>query len=334
MVQSKYTTVQGLNGELSTQRNSRDGRKIDRIILHHQASTNGMGGVRMMVKRTKQVSANYVVLSDGAVVLVVPEEYRAWTSASASWDGRAITFEVENSTGEPNWLISAKAEEKLAQMVVDIATRYNFPINRDTVIGHRELYSRYGASYATACPGGMRLDWIVNRANEIKNNPGSIPNNSVAPKPQEEDIVMDQKTIEYFDNRFGSLEGRTDTLKQNDDNIGERINRLEDTVRGLIREEGRNLRVYRQKSTNLHVLAAPGFWWELGNDFKTNEERQNFGSSTADLFRKVGWAQDFVRDLEDNEWEFYRGAAQVFPVNNADKKIEDIKALLETLTKK
>lgn len=176
MVQSKLTTKVGLNGRTSPQYSSRNGAKIDRIILHHQASTNGMGGVNMMVNATKQVSANYVVLSDGTVVLVVPEELRAWTSSSASWDGRAVTFEVENSTMGPNWLISAAAEEKLAQMVADIATRYGFPINRNTVIGHRELNSRYGASYATACPGGMRLDWIVARAVEIQRE-------GVAPTP-------------------------------------------------------------------------------------------------------------------------------------------------------
>ena len=162
MVQSKYTD----QVRISNQRSSRGGARIDRIILHHQASTNDDATIDLMVSGRKQVSSNYTVSNEGRATLVVPEEYRAWTSSSAHWDGRAITFEIENESSN-GWTVSSTAHEKVARICADVAIRYGFPLNRDTVIGHRELYTRYGASYATACPGSLNMDWIVNRANQI-----------------------------------------------------------------------------------------------------------------------------------------------------------------------
>jgi hypothetical protein len=162
MVQSKLTA----ETRISKQHSSRRGAKIDRIILHHGAITDSEWMVRVMVSGEKEVSANYVCRTNGALVSVVPEEFRAHTSSSASWDGRAITVECANLSRE-GWTISPQSHEALAQLCADVATRYGFPLNRDTVLGHRELYERYRASYPTACPGGMDLDYIVKRANEI-----------------------------------------------------------------------------------------------------------------------------------------------------------------------
>lgn len=156
----------------SYQRSTRNA-KIDRIIIHHTATTNGEWTLDAMVSGSKEVSANYVPDKDGKLWGVVPEEFRAWTSASSYWDGRAITMEcVNNSTN--GWTISEASYEKIAQLLADISIRYNFPLIRDkqrsTVLGHKELYLYWGDSYATACPGGIDVDRIVRRANEIKNS--------------------------------------------------------------------------------------------------------------------------------------------------------------------
>lgn len=166
MVQSKLTaTVRP-----SKQRSSRNGARIDHIILHHGATTNSDWMIDAMVSGSKQVSANYVCRANGDLVSVVPEEDRAWTSSSATWDGRSITVECANLSTN-GWTISPQSHEALAQLCADVATRYGFKLTRDSVLGHRELNQRYGASYATACPGAMDLDWIVTRANEILAGP-------------------------------------------------------------------------------------------------------------------------------------------------------------------
>lgn len=154
------TSTSGNGGQYSAR-----GRTVDRFIVHHAATTSLSGVLSMMATGSRQVSSNYVI-KDGSIIGVVPEEYRAWTSGSAAWDGRAVTVETCNSaSGDASgWPISEASYESLAALIADCATRYGFPINRDTVIGHRELYTRYGASYATACPGGIDLDRVVRDA--------------------------------------------------------------------------------------------------------------------------------------------------------------------------
>lgn len=145
---------------------SRGGRAIDHIVLHHMASTGGEGVLEMMRTGRKEVSANYCQMDNGQLVGVVPEESRSWSLSSSEWDGRSITVEAENESTF-GWTISAAAMESLAHLVADVCTRYGIPCTRDRVLGHREIYTRHDASYATACPGGMNLDAIVARAQQI-----------------------------------------------------------------------------------------------------------------------------------------------------------------------
>lgn len=70
-------------------------------------------------------SANYVIGNDGTIISCVPEEYRAWTSSSEDNDTQAITVEVCNSTGAPEWKVSDKALEALINLGVDICKRHN-----------------------------------------------------------------------------------------------------------------------------------------------------------------------------------------------------------------
>lgn len=145
---------------------SRGDRAVDHIVLHHMASTGGEGVLEMMRTGRKEVSANYCQLDNGQLVGVVPEESRSWSLSSSEWDGRSITVETENESTF-GWTISAAATESLAHLVADVCTRYGIPCTRDRVLGHREVYTRHDASYATACPGGMNLDAIVGRAQQI-----------------------------------------------------------------------------------------------------------------------------------------------------------------------
>lgn len=148
---------------------SRNGAKVDHIILHHFASKGFAGVLDMWARAKRAASCNYAVSNEGELVSVVPEELRSWSVANAAWDSRSITFEIENErTGDASgWPVSAAAHEKVAMAVADIARRYGIPIDREHIIGHREVYTRHRAGYATACPGGLNLDGIVRRAAEL-----------------------------------------------------------------------------------------------------------------------------------------------------------------------
>lgn len=140
--------------------NSRKGRKITRIIVHHWAGTAG-GDTRLM-SRTAPASANYILYSDGTLVSQVPEEYRAWTSGSWEADASSITVEVQNSAAGGQWPVSDKAIAKLIELVADVARRYKWgKVDRTSVRGHREFQS-------TACPGPYlysKLGYIAQQAN-------------------------------------------------------------------------------------------------------------------------------------------------------------------------
>lgn len=97
-------------------------------------------------------SANYVIGNDGTIISCVPEEYRAWTSGNEDNDTQAITVEVCNSTGEPDWKVSDKALEALINLGVDVCKRYNLPGftwtgNKNGTLTIHKMFD------ATACPG-------------------------------------------------------------------------------------------------------------------------------------------------------------------------------------
>lgn len=142
--------------DVSPLRSPRQGAGIDTFLIHHMASTDAAGVRRAMLTESKEVSANYIITSAGEIWGVVPEGERAWTSGSgsdggkgAAWDRRSITVEIENASGAPDWEISEQAIAAAATLLADLRTRYDI----QHVIGHRDLYNLYRASYATYCPG-------------------------------------------------------------------------------------------------------------------------------------------------------------------------------------
>lgn len=157
----------------------RAGGAVPRYIVHHHMATTGFSGV-LESWRTgkKQGSAHAAIDSDGETVGVVPEERRAWSLSSESFDSQALVTEIANSSVGGSWPVSAAAHEAAAQLTADWCTRYGIPCDRTHIIGHREVFTRFGKGYATACPGGLDLDGIVARARVIMGQPGAP-----APRP-------------------------------------------------------------------------------------------------------------------------------------------------------
>lgn len=146
----------------TTERSSRNGASVDHFIVHHAATTNLDEVLRLFQPGGREVSANYAV-KDAQIVACVPEEERAWTSAAAAWDARAITVETANESAGGDWPISEASFDSLARLIADCASRHGFPIDDDHVLTHQELFSRFGASYATACPG----PWLQSRKAQL-----------------------------------------------------------------------------------------------------------------------------------------------------------------------
>ena len=108
--------------KLSPNYSSRNGIKITKITIHHMAGDLSVE-VCGNVFQNREASANYAIGSDGRVGLYVDECNRAWTSSSYDNDRQAITIEVANDSGAPNWHVGNKAMAKLIDLCVDICQR-------------------------------------------------------------------------------------------------------------------------------------------------------------------------------------------------------------------
>jgi peptidoglycan hydrolase-like protein with peptidoglycan-binding domain len=154
-------------------------RAIGGWVLHHAAMTGTVHALlNLMMPGGRTVSA-HGAFKDGQRIQAVPHNRRAWSLADAYWDSWALTCECVNSSGAPGWNLSEATHESIAQWIAVTSRDTGVWPHRDgnpktwTVIGHREVYTIHGGSYATACPGGMNLGWIVKRAQEILGGKGS-----------------------------------------------------------------------------------------------------------------------------------------------------------------
>lgn len=172
--------------------------KIDTITIHHAA---GIGftakqGCDYFVATTKGASSNYYIGNDGSIGLSVPEDYRAWTSSNGLNDDRAVTIEVANSKGDPNWEISDKAMTSLINLVADICKRNNIEKllwkNDKSLIGQVDKQNMTVHQWfaATGCPGPYLMSKMGEIAEKVNKKLGvKTPGESKPEKKSINDIA-------------------------------------------------------------------------------------------------------------------------------------------------
>ena len=125
---------------------------IDRITIHHvagDATVEALGA--LFARESRQASSNYGIGSDGRIACFVEEENRPWTSGDRENDMRAITIEVANCGGEPDWPISDAAYAALLDLCEDICRRYDFRLDfTGDKSGNLTMHKWF---QPTACPG-------------------------------------------------------------------------------------------------------------------------------------------------------------------------------------
>ena len=127
---------------------------ITKITIHHAAVVNaslvGMGNG--FAQASRQASSNYGIDSNGNIAMYVEECNRAWTSSNSANDNAAVTIEVANCKGAPNWEISDKAYKALITLCVDICKRNGIKELNYTGDKNGNL-TRHNMFAATTCPG-------------------------------------------------------------------------------------------------------------------------------------------------------------------------------------
>ena len=182
MSYSKMVTHVRLSPNCSRPRN----HKIDTITIHHaagNASVEAMGA--LFAAKSRQASANYGVGTDGRVACYVEEENRAFTSSNAGNDHRAVTIEVANDGGAPDWHVSDKALAATIDLCADICQRNGIERLNYTgdKTGNLTMHKWFAA---TACPGpylGGKFPYI---AAEVNRRLGNAPAPEKAPENKPE----------------------------------------------------------------------------------------------------------------------------------------------------
>lgn len=126
---------------------------IKKITIHHMAgnlTVETCGNV--FAPSSRQASSNYGIGTDGRIAMYVEEKNRSWCSSSAANDHQAVTIEVANDGGAPDWHVSDKALAALINLCTDICqrngiTRLNFTGDATGNLTQHNYFA------ATACPG-------------------------------------------------------------------------------------------------------------------------------------------------------------------------------------
>ena len=156
--------------KLSPNHSGRRNHVIDTISIHcmaGNASVETCGA--LFADPARKASSNYGIGSDGRIALYVDEANRSWCTSNAANDHRAITIEVANNGGAPDWPVSGKAYSALLDLLTDICRRNN--IKELLWKGNKSLIGQVGKQNMTvhrwfaakACPG----DYLYNRHGEI-----------------------------------------------------------------------------------------------------------------------------------------------------------------------
>lgn len=138
--------------KISPSRNHPRQNTIKKITIHHMASVNPSLESIGQWFQSSGGSSNYGVDSKGRVAMYVPEEDRAWTSGNRENDHQAVTIEVANDGGAPDWHVSDAALEKTIELCVDICKRNGITKLNYTgdVTGN---LTRHNMFQSTLCPG-------------------------------------------------------------------------------------------------------------------------------------------------------------------------------------
>lgn len=203
------------------------------ITPHHMAGIMDAKACAQMHANGNVASANYYIGNDGTICLGITEGYRAWTSSSPANDYKAITIEVSNSAGAPNWPISDAAWNSLVNLCADICKRNGIAALNYTGDKNGNL-TRHNMFAATACPGPYlqgRFPELAQKVNEIIKGttptPQPTPTPTPTPTPQPENT---EKYIwDYLLSKIGNEYGVAGLMGNLQAESGLRSNNLQNT---------------------------------------------------------------------------------------------------------
>lgn len=196
---------------------SRGGSAVTGIWIHHQADGAGPDSIDYMIGYNDRGSHPTYAIDDNSSATVVGIIHPDLCPSSTGYsnDRGAITVEIANTGGAPDWPVSMKALEQVAQIIAHHAKespRENrAERNRPGVAQKGFWVGIHKQVMATACPGPFverHWDWIIDRANQILGGAAPAKPAPAPAKPSSSKLDVDgalgPKTVKRWQEVLGT----------------------------------------------------------------------------------------------------------------------------------
>lgn len=253
--------------KISPNRTSPRNHAIDTITIHCMAgnlSIETCGNV--FAPSSKKASSNYGIGSDGRIALYVEEKDRSWCSSNATNDNRAVTIEVANDGGAPDWHVSDKAMASLINLVTDICKRNNikkliWSTNKSNRVNHingcnMTVHRDFAAK---SCPGNYLYNKHSYIAKQVNKKLNASSNTSASSNYSQKYIYQGIDYSKVFDPVYYS-----NTYQDLKKAYGANANNLFNHFCTYGMKEG------RIASSNFNVNKYKGYYADLRNVYGNN----------------------------------------------------------------
>ena len=296
--------------KLSPNCNKPRNNSINKITIHMVAggaTVEGLGD--LFANPSRGASSNYGIGSDARVGLYVNETDRSWCSGSRENDHQAITIEVANDSGGPEWHVSDKVMKKLIDLGADICKRNNIKKLNFTgdASGNLTMHKYF---QDTSCPGRYlesKFPYIAKQVNILLG-----VEEAIVQKYKVGDIVVFKGDTQYSNAYANTGSKRTSGLakvtkyynekgsKHNYHLIGEKNC---SNVYGWVDEEDIRLATEEDLKSKKDLLEINGIW-----DKKTTIKTQEVFKTPADgiISKQNLIYKPYLQAISTDSWQFYQ----------------------------
>lgn len=165
----------------------RQGVKVNKIVVHHAATTDFNGIARTFQNPGRNASAHYGVGRNDNVDQYVSEANIAWHCGNWPGNQSSIGIENVNDAGAPTWKVGDATFDTLVELCRDIAKRHGLGklVVGKNLFGHKDFS-------ATACPADLygKLQKLADRVNSGTSTSAPKPVPS-APRKSNETVAAE-----------------------------------------------------------------------------------------------------------------------------------------------
>lgn len=144
----------------------REGKKVSFVVVHHAVGTLASTD-SVFQNQQRNTSAHYCVGRNGEIHQYVDERNTAFHAGQWNANLQSVGIEHEDLAKDD---FTDTQYETSAALIREICERHGLPINSSTVLPHRNFV-------ATACPGDLDINRLINLANGEEMNTFTNPAN-------------------------------------------------------------------------------------------------------------------------------------------------------------